>query len=404
MVAPGWPLNRFPNGIVAYTKNLIDGFAPDIHTEVFAQQILGEKHYENVTDLSKSLKKKNVLLKFVEALLHQSDATIFDNIKYKRFLEEGVERVVNKVNQSELPIDILEVEESFGFAGILVKTCNAPVITRLHGPWHLVGPFLQSETAKDYKQRIFFEGNAIATSHGVTSPSQYVLEKTRDFYNIDLKNARTIPNPVPAVAIENQWNLGELQTPSILFVGRFDMVKGADVLLKAFRLMALKNRDVLLQFVGPDVGISLNGISYNFVTFIDAFIPEQHIKSRMHFLGHCDNNRIALLRKTSLITVVCSRFESFSISLVEALATGCPCVATAVGGITEIIQDGFNGLLVATESPEELAEKVLFLIDNPEKMQFLAKNAIKDCTERFSPKIVAAQTIDYYQSVIAMHR
>jgi glycosyltransferase involved in cell wall biosynthesis len=102
----------------------------------------------------------------------------------------------------------------------------------------------------------------------------------------------------------------------------------------------------------------------------------------------------------SLITVFPSRYENFPVSLLEALAAGCPTVATAVGGIKEIIVNEYNGLL-AEPSAESIADKVLALIDNPEKMQLLSKNAIKDCTERFSPKVIAAQTIDYYRSVLA---
>jgi L-malate glycosyltransferase len=75
-------------------------------------------------------------------------------------------------------------------------------------------------------------------------------------------------------------------------------------------------------------------------------------------------------------------------------------VATAVGGIKEIIVNEYNGLL-AEATPESIADKALALMDNPAKMQLLSKNAIKDCTERFSPKVVAAQTINFYKSVLA---
>ena len=84
----------------------------------------------------------------------------------------------------------------------------------------------------------------------------------------------------------------------------------------------------------------------------------------------------------------------------EALATGCPTVATAVGGIKEIIVDDYNGLLAESESPQDIADKVLILMDNPAKMQLLSKNAIEDCSKRFSPEVVAAQTVAYYHSVL----
>jgi glycosyltransferase involved in cell wall biosynthesis len=119
-------------------------------------------------------------------------------------------------------------------------------------------------------------------------------------------------------------------------------------------------------------------------------------------LGHLDHFSISALRKNSLITVFSSRYENFPISLLEALSTGCPTVAISAGGIKEIISNEYNGLLVDTQSPECIADKVLSLMDNPEKMQFLSKNAIEDCKKRFSPQVVAKQTVNYYRTVLSM--
>ena len=87
--------------------------------------------------------------------------------------------------------------------------------------------------------------------------------------------------------------------------------------------------------------------------------------------------------------------------MAEALAVGSPVVAANVGAIKELITDGFNGVLAEPESAKSIADKVLSLINEPEKMQRLSKNAIEDCKKRFSPEVVAAQTLDYYQSVLA---
>ena len=184
-------------------------------------------------------------------------------------------------------------------------------------------------------------------------------------------------------------------------MGRFDLLKGGDLILEAFRLIALKHQEIELLFVGPDRGINVDGKTLTFNEYIDRFVPESSIKQRIQFFGHCDSPGIAELRRQSLITIVCSRYEVFSISLVEALATGCPTIATAVGGIKEIIINEYNGLLAEPESAASIAEKAIELITNPEKMQTLSKNAIEDCKKRFSPEVIAAQTVDYYQTILA---
>jgi glycosyltransferase involved in cell wall biosynthesis len=98
--------------------------------------------------------------------------------------------------------------------------------------------------------------------------------------------------------------------------------------------------------------------------------------------------------------VVTSRYESFSLSLLEALSTGCPVIAPAVGGIKEIVSDGFNGILAEPNSAESIAEKIIALIGDTEKMKSLSKNAVEDCQDKYHPKIVAQQTLDYYNSLL----
>jgi glycosyltransferase involved in cell wall biosynthesis len=253
----------------------------------------------------------------------------------------------------------------------------------------------------DYKLRVLYEGEAIKNSHGVTAPSLDVLQRVREYYGLELPNALVIPNPVLVVDEKQRWKLNAIKTPTILFIGRFDLHKGGDLMLDAFRLIALQNKEVELVFVGPDRGVNLNDESIGFYSYLERFIPEDAIKSRIQFLGHCDTQTIIKLRTSSLVTVFPSRYENFPVSLLEALAAGCPTVATAVGGIKEIIVDNYNGLLAEPDSAESIAEKALELMNDPEKMQLLSKNAIKDCTERFSPQVIAAQTVDYYRSVLA---
>jgi len=66
----------------------------------------------------------------------------------------------------------------------------------------------------------------------------------------------------------------------------------------------------------------------------------------------------------------------------------------------EIIIDEFNGLLAISESAENMAEKLSQLLGDPEKMQRLSKNAIKDSQDRFLPEVVARQTEAFYRKII----
>ena len=401
--SPGWPLADFPNGIVTYVQNIRYGFGSDQKPVVLAAPLIGAELKNQLINLSKFSIHRSFLQRITDSILYRIKLPSANSIRYKRFSAENALKIHLAIEDLDAPLDILEIEESFGTAHSLMKISHVPIVTRLHGPWAVIGPILNMQDNWDFNLRVFYEGNAIKNAQGVTAPSFDVLDRVRAYYNLELPNAVVIPNPVLEVSKENQWRYDVNRKPFILFVGRFDAVKGGDLILQAFRQIATLNKEIELIFVGPDRGIHLNGEDFMFNDYLKRFVSGEHIKQRIQFLGLCNCEVIAELRKNSLVTIVCSRYEVFSISLTEALSAGCPTVATAVGGMKEIVKHNFNGFLAEPESPESIAENVLALMANPEKMQILSNNAIEDCKKRFSPKVVAAQTVEYYKSVLARH-
>ena len=401
ITTPGWPRSSYPNGIVTYVHNILHGFDDKTNAIVFAAPLVGTETKDKIINLSKLLTTKNLLQKIVDKILSRFSFSYVRDIQYRRAAAINAQRINLAIQNLSQPLDVIEIEESFGTANFLLKMTNTPIVTRIHGPWFTMGDIMHANKNWDFKLRVFYEGEAIKNSQGVTAPSLDVLEQVRAYYGFALPHAQVIPNPVPEVDVSNQWQLDKDKRQYILFVGRFDLHKGGDLMLNAFRFIALKNNTIELLFVGPDRKVIVDGEDVNFNEYLERFLPESAIKDRIQYLGHCDQDRISDLRKNALVTVVCSRYENFPLSLLESLAVGCPTVATAVGGMKEIIIDDFNGLLAEPESPESIAEKVLMLISDPEKMQRLSKNAIEDCKKRFSPEVVAAQTVEYYQSVLA---
>ena len=398
--SPGWPLSHFPNGIVAYVQNIVMGLDETTKAIIFARVSESYETADNIVNLSKLNPDKTWLQKLVDKILHVIEFPFAKTLVYKRYVALLARNQNLAILNSPTPLDIIEMEESFGVADFLMNINQVPVVTRIHGPHFTMGSIMKVNTDWDYKLRVFYEGQAIINSQGVTAPSLDVLQKVRQHYGIALPHAKVIPNPVLPVNEDMQWKIGNNKAPTILFVGRFDLHKGGDLMLEAFKVIALKNKQIELLFVGPDMGVPVDGEILNFNSYLTRYIFEESVKKRIQFLGHCDSQTIARLRMNSLVTVFTSRYETFGISLLEALATGCPTIATAVGGIKEIIVDDYNGLLAESESPQDIADKVLMLINNPAKMQLLSKNAIEDCNKRFSPEIVAAQTVAYYHSVL----
>jgi glycosyltransferase involved in cell wall biosynthesis len=402
--SPGWPLSSCPNGIVAYIQNIVMGLENLAHPIVLTDHFYGHVFNEEVVDITNFEYKRTVPQKVIDKILGKLESPYIHKLRYKNFITHDAGRLCRAIEQSEVNLDILEIEESYGVASALIKSNSVPIVTRLHGPHFTMGSIMKYEDCWDYKLRIFYEGEIIKNSHGITSPSLDVLERVRNYYDIELPHARVIPNPINPVADENRWHYTPSKSPSILFVGRFDAIKGGDLMLQAFRIIAQHNKEVTLKFVGPDRGLLCDGRFLTFNDYLEQEIPELHIKKRIQFLGHQSSEEIKALRKDSLVTVFPSRYENFPVSLLEALSAGCPTVTTPVGGIKEIVTDGYNGLLAEPESSESLADRTLVLLDDVSLMQALSKNAIEDCKQRFYTKVVAAQTLDYYKSIISNQR
>jgi len=399
-LSPGWPLSHFPNGIVAYLENLIAGFDRNTQAYILANHVRGNTMAGHIVDLSAISLHRTLVESCLDKLASRTSLSCAHRYTAQRSLLNAVQKVNKGLDLLAIKPDIIEVEESLGLALSLVEKLSTPVVTRLHGPWFIHGPIMQLDNAADYRWRVKIEGEGILASQGVTAPSLDVLNKVREYYDLSLFEAKVIPNPVLPVPKEKQWQYNCGARAAILVVGRFDLHKGGDLVLNAFQIIASKNKDIELLFVGPDRGVVIDYVEYDFSSYVEKFMAENSIKRRVHFLGHCDTEKIAKLRRNTTITVIPSRYETFSISMVEALSAGSPVVAYAVGAIRELVTDGFNGLLAEPESAESLAENVLRLLDDPEKMNELSANAIEDSVKRFSPNVVAKQTVAYYKEIL----
>ncbi len=116
-----------------------------------------------------------------------------------------------------------------------------------------------------------------------------------------------------------------------------------------------------------------------------------------HFGGFVQNVRAAL--QAMDIFVMPSLAEGFGVALVEAMAAGKPVVATAVGGMKEMVQNGENGILVPPADAAALAEAILSLLDNPAKQRELGKAAQKRSLDFSIQKNVSALTDLYFELV-----
>lgn len=148
----------------------------------------------------------------------------------------------------------------------------------------------------------------------------------------------------------------------ILFVGRLEARKGVDTLLESALMLAGAGADFELRLVGDDSQAGLSGATYR-----EAFERDHpELADRVSFLGRVDDGTLRDEYAACDVFVAPSRFESFGLILLEAMMFSKPVVATAIGGMREIITDGVSGVLVQPDDPTGLSAVLRRLIDSPD--------------------------------------
>jgi glycosyltransferase involved in cell wall biosynthesis len=391
LFSPSWPLSESsPNGIVTYVHILRSEFLNRGHrVSVFTNVLFSGGKTEVDTHLIEATISHRVL----QRLNYKRD---YSFVSWGRMLANKI-NAVHRVN----PIDVIEMEESFGWCADVLTRTGIPVVVKLHGPafLSLVEEELNTAVAS---MRIDKEGRGLEQMPSVISPSSDTLRKTRERYNLHPDIEMVIPNPVLFDPNPSLWNIDNCDRKTILFVGRFDKRKGGDVMLRAFRRLLDFDSGIRLLFVGPDVGLSTeHGAPISFVEFRDSLFSEEQ-RSRIDFSGQLPQSHIAALRTRAMLTIVASRWDNQPNTVLEAMMQGCPVVATDNGGVSEVVEHNVTGLLAWADDPQDLCDKIMSLLLDASKAQKLGQNARRFVTDRHCLKHIADKTMDTYLQTVRL--
>lgn len=197
---------------------------------------------------------------------------------------------------------------------------------------------------------------------------------------------KVIPNAVP---IPKFLNPCSVKTYDILFVGRLTKQKSVEILLKAINILKNKySKNLKIAIVGDgELKENLNNLTV-----------ELGVNREVKFLGV--RKDVKELMVSSKIFVLPSQWEGFGLVIIEAMSNMLPVIATNVGGIPELIEDGKDGILIPPENPKALARAVNSLLENKELREKLSKTAYKKVREKYSINAYSARMLGFYKSLV----
>jgi glycogen(starch) synthase len=182
--------------------------------------------------------------------------------------------------------------------------------------------------------------------------------------------------------------IADIKNHYIFYLGRLEKDKGVDVLIKAFSEINKKHPDIRLK-IGGD-GKEKNDLK--------GLADRLEIGHSVDFLGTVRGNLKMQTLREALCLVCPSRREAFGIVNVEAFASGIPVVASRVGGIPDIVIDGFNGLLAEPDTPIDLAEKLDMILRDPVLRRRLATNALKTASH-YDWSLKVKEYLNVYENI-----
>ena len=183
---------------------------------------------------------------------------------------------------------------------------------------------------------------------------------------------------------------------TLLFVGRIQRLKGLDLAIESLaELKGSMERDVQLLIVGGPSGASGEAE----VERLRELARSLGVLDNVRCVGPQPHARLPLFYRAADALVMCSYSESFGLTALEAHACGTPVVATAVGGLGYIIDDGTSGFLVASRDPITFASPIRKLLTDRELARSMSSAAVAR-SARFSWDLTASAFMDLYECVV----
>lgn len=174
------------------------------------------------------------------------------------------------------------------------------------------------------------------------------------------------------------------ETQLVGFVGRLNWAKDLGTLIAAFAHILARRDDVALVLVGEGEDRSA----------LEAAITQVGVSDRVFMLG--DRGDVPDLLPAFSMFAMSSISEGYSIALLEACACALPIVTTRVGGNSEIVTDGVNGLVVPPRAPEALAAAIDSLLDDPRRAAEMGRAGRAWLLSNATFEVMASRYLDVY--------
>ena len=261
--------------------------------------------------------------------------------------------------------EICEACEGRHFWRALPRTCNRGSITRT-----------ALSVAESYTSR--WLGSLDSIDHFL-AVSDFVREKMIQ-YGVPPERITTLMNYVDPIEVQPAGDIGD----TIVYYGRVEAVKGVFTLVEA-----IGGLDIPLLIVGDGEA----------KPELQALVARQGWEN-VRFQPFQSREKLAAILRASLCTVLPSMwYEPFGMTILETFQFARPVIASAIGGIPEVVKDGFDGNLVPPGDVQALREAIISVVNHPDRAQQMGRMGHEMMRHQFGPEQFYQQLMDVYDRV-----
>lgn len=291
-------------------------------------------------------------------------------------------RVLNNI-----PFDLIHVQgqDVYAWAALSLKK---PKLLTIHGLFKKEIALLKGIKRVPVSMVLaFLENFALSNTNDIVCCSQYVESEMR---LLTKAKFHYIENPVS----DDYFKLVRAEIkPILLYVGGIRYRKGIINLLEAMKEIEKIIPDIKLHIVG-------SASDKNYEIKVKKYVINHDLSERVEFLGHISEKNLLKEYSQAFALILPSLEETAPVSITQAMASGLPVLASKVGGIPFMVDDGKTGFLFDPHSPEQIVEAVRKIFSCSVNYNNLGSIAKLDAMNRFGLQIVSEKTSDLYNLLL----
>ena len=334
-------------------------------------------------------------------------------LELSEYIPDYVNGILEFAGSKGLHYDL--IHSHYWMSGLAARDLQEEWGTPIVHMFHTLGVMKQrvarsaEEVESDY--RLNGEKEILKLADRIIAATQAELVQLQWLYQADPKRNSVIPPGVdlthfyPIPADEAKEYIGIAPSDRmLLFVGRIEPLKGIDILIGALVLMrqegVFDKGGLCVAIIGGEPEVSEEEMSVEMAR-LQELRARYQLKDSMTFLGRRSQDTLPYYYSAAEAVVMPSHYESFGMVALEAMACGTPVVASQVGGLAFLVQDGETGFTVPVDDPQALADRLVALICEPELRARMGRQAAT-IARGYGWGIIAERIIDLYRELVGI--